>query len=107
MSKTVILVTGGRCFARTTEKKIIQRWKRCLENSKTPFLVLEDYQDEYGQETFSVEIPHGLGRRTTTLLIPSVPEKLPEEERLAILGRIRNAAEEIPYDREGKDHGSE
>ena len=107
MARTIILVDDNRCFASSSDKKVIRRWKRCLESSKTPFYVLEDYQDEYGQETFSVEIPHGLGRRTTTLLIPSVPEKLPEEERLAILGRIRNAAEEIPYDREEKDHGSE
>ncbi len=107
MARTIILVEDNRCFASSSDKKVIRRWKRCLESSKTPFLVLEDYQDEQGQETFSVEIPHGLGRKTSTLLIPSLPEKLPEEERLAILSRIRKAAEEIPYDREELEHVSE
>ncbi len=107
MARTIILVEDNRCFASSSDKKIIGRWKRCLQSSRTPFFVLEDYQDENGHETYSVEIPHGLGRRTTTLLIPSVPEKLPEEERLAILSLIRKAAEEIPYDREEIEHVSE
>ena len=93
MSETVILVTGGRCFARTTEEKIIQRWKRCIEKSSIPLHVIEDSIDSSGNPVFSIQLPIGLGRRSISLLIPSSSS---DEDLQQAMDEMKNAADLFP-----------
>ena len=101
--KTLILIDGDRAFASSDNKKIINRWKRCAENSNTPYLVIEDKVDEFGQEQYSIEIPHGLARKSVLLLIPNIPEAITEGERLAALVKIHDAMQILDKKANNKD----
>lgn len=97
MMATVILVEENRAYARSDDKKIIRRWKRSAEKSRIPYLVLEDTTDDYGRNVYSIEIPHGIGRKAAFLLIPQLPATITEGERLAALERL-SIEEQIAHD---------
>jgi len=91
MMATVILVERDRAFAHTDDLKMIRRWKRCAERSRMPFLVLEDKVNDYGQNVYTIELPHGIARKSAAMLIPQLPASITEIDRLAVLERISEA----------------
>lgn len=90
-TKTVILLTEDRCIAFSNYPKIIGRWKRSAERSNIDTPVLQDTRNEHGQESYCIEVPYNLGRKSVNLLIPNQPKEIPAEE----LDFIMESLEEV------------
>lgn len=90
-AKTVILLTEDQCFAFSNYPRIISRWKRCAEKSCINSTVLQDTKNAHGQESYCIEVPYALGRKSVNLLIPNQAKEYSAEELDFIMGNIEEA----------------